>query len=123
MSGCEMGHQQRTRLPERDSPFLSLPHLSFSLRVPLPPLSLPLPLPHPSWHPSQVAKSLSYPRGTSKSTSQLAPTPFSIRLLPSPRLSTNNALLYAHVSFVFMVLPTSLHSPPPQALSAVLQKS
>ena len=55
-----------------------------------------------SWHPSLVAKS---------------------RLLPSLPLSTNNALLYIHVSFEFMVLPTFSQFLPPQVLSVVLQKS
>src|SRR5713101_989238 len=122
MSGCESEHQQ-WELPEAVSPFLSLPHLSLSLPVPIPLPLLPSHLPLPSWHPSQVAKSPSYPLETSKSTYQSAPTPSSIRLLPSRPLSTSNALLYAHVFFEFMVLPTFLHSPPPQALSAVLQKS
>src|SRR5712692_8944751 len=123
MSGCERGHQQRDAASQRRLTFLSLPHLFLSLRVPLPPSPPPLPLPHPSWHPSQAAKSLSYPPEMSQSTSQLAPTPFSTRPLPSPPLSTSNALLYAHVSFEFMVLPNFSRSPPLQAPSAVLQKS
>src|SRR5260370_8045773 len=99
MSGCERGHQQSDSAYQRRLTFLSLPHLFLSLRVPLPPSPPPLLLPHPSWHPSQAAKSLSYPPEMSQSTSQLAPPPFSTRHLPSPPLPTTNPPLTPHPSF------------------------